>query len=157
MSRPSQKFGTEMPSSDTTIAAWSTAVFCRNAASTPLTRPDDEGEHERIGGEQERDRQALEGRLHDGLPEQDRAAEIAMQKVAVPAQELHEEGLVEPEIVADLRDHLRRGGKPGDGGGRIAGHEMDHREGNQADDQQDRHGAAEPTQDDAGHGTPVTA
>ncbi len=39
ISRPSQKFGTEMPISDSTIAAWSVIVFCRSAASTPLTSP----------------------------------------------------------------------------------------------------------------------
>ncbi len=62
-----------------------------------------------------------------------------------------EEGLVEAEIVPDRGDHLRRRGEPRDCGGGISGHQVDHGEGDQADDQQDRHGAAEAPQDDAGH------
>ena len=83
-----------------------------------------------------------------GWPEQQRAAEIAVQQVGVPAPELGQQRLIQAEVVADVGDLLRRGGQPGDGGGGIAGDHVDHAEGDQADDQQDRHRAAQPT--DAG-------
>ena len=82
------------------------------------------------------------------LAQQQRAAEIAMQQIAIPMRKLRQQRLVEPEIVADLGDLLRRGAyMPAIAAAGIAGNQVDHAEGDQADDQQDRHRTGQPAQD----------
>ena len=71
---------------------------------------------------------ALGDQLVDGLVREDGDAEVASQHAADPAHELHGQGIVEAELLADGVDlHLRRV-VAGDDGGGIAGRQVQQQE-----------------------------
>ncbi len=116
-----------------TIAAWSTQVFCRSAASMPLRQADNERDHQRVGRQPDRHRQPHADDLEHRVAEQQRGAEVAVEQIVVPMIQLRQQRLVEAEIVADLGDLIGRRGQPGDDRGGVAGDQVDHPEGDQAD------------------------
>ncbi len=106
-------------------------------------------QHQRIGGQRQRDRQALQHRLQHVLPQQQRVAHMAVQQVDIPVDQLRHQRLVQPEIGADLRHLLRRRAEPGDDDRRVAGDEMQQGEGDEADQQERRNGPCQPGYSDS--------
>ena len=90
---------------------------------------DDDREDEGRPDESQGVRQPVADDLADGLPGDDRRAEVTRQGVAHVLHVLLGQRSVEPEVVAPCRDQLGLGGDPAQGGPHgIAGDRVDHRE-----------------------------
>ena len=137
-----------MPIIASTIATWSIQVFCLSAAMHAAAQPEHQRQHQRIGRQRQRDRQPLQRRLR---PPAGPAAASARDRRAAARRtsaELIQQRLVQAEVARGYWRSAPASRQPGDRGGRIAGDQVDHAEGDQADDQQDRQRAGQPPQDD---------
>ena len=110
----------------------------------------DQTEQRQLG----RGRQPIADLGRDRLAGGERVAEIAVRQIDDVAEELHDQRLVEAELVADLLDRLLRRGGAGEIGRRIAGQRARQQEGDDhhADQARDRH--RQPLEDHGQHGAP---
>ena len=120
-----------------------------------------DGDHQRHEHAQqrdlERDGQARGDHLrHRALGRQEGGAEVARQGVTQPVEVARQQGVVQAELGPDLLVLLRGGVRTGDGGGGVAGHELEHEERGQADEEQHRHEMGELQADRADHRTPLS-
>ena len=83
----------------------------------------------------------------DGASGEQRLAEVAVRKTLDVLDVLHVERPVEAALVADEGDALGVGALPGQGDGRIAGHELEHREGDEGDAEQHENELQQPSDD----------
>ena len=83
----------------------------------------DHRHRDRIGGESEGDRQAVEDRLDHRPVEREGAAEIALEQIAVPDPDLDQPGAVQAELGPNDGDLGRPGRRPGDHMRRVAGND----------------------------------
>ena len=81
----------------------------------------------------------------------ERAAEIALQHVAEPAEVAPPDRQIEPHVVAQRRNVLRRRLIAEDHVGEIAGQQRGDQEGEQGDGKQDRQQIEQPSDDEAEH------
>ena len=93
---PSQKCGTDRPTSATVVAAWSDALPRRTAAIIPAEDADQRPEQDREERELERDRQARDDRVRDRQLPRWSTPEVAAQRLPDPLHVLHRQRLVEP-------------------------------------------------------------
>jgi hypothetical protein len=100
-----------------------------------------QGDDQRIGRQRDRHGQPLQRHRHHVLAHQNGSPEIALQQSAVPAQQLHGEWLVQPEIFPDLFQLCWRGTHASNDRRGITGDEAHHPESDEADDQQHWQGA----------------
>ena len=82
-------------------------------------------------------------------PSSTRIAEVAVQQAAIPAQQLHGEWLVEPELLADVLHLVAGGADAGQHQRRIAGHELHQRERQQRNDRHDDQRGEQAPDDEA--------
>ena len=119
----------------------------------PGRQPDQERDGQRQRRQQDRRFGALCHRLHDRpVVDGERVAEVTLEQVAVPAQHLDVPRIVQPEPLAQFVDALRRGIRPEDDAGRIARREVQQGEHRRADDEHDRDGSQDTTDDVSEHG-----
>ena len=84
-------------------------------------------------------------------------AQIAVQKLARPDQILRDQTLIEPQLLAQF-GHIRiRRAKAQHGAHRVARHQTDDQEHNDAHDDQGRDGQCQTSQDEADHVAPSSA
>jgi len=101
----------------------------------PARQADGHGEEQREARQRQRHRNPLGDRLGDRAVEQDRIAEVATGECDVPVGEPGDEGPVQSQLLANLRDLRVGGALPGDQRRRVAGDELHDRRGDQADQQ----------------------
>jgi hypothetical protein len=102
------------------------------------------------GSELERGGQALLQQRRHGPSLSQRAAEIALERVADEMRELHDRRLVEAQLGAELRFFFHRCVLPDHEDHRVAG-EIEQPECNQRHDPHDRDGLEDATQDEGEH------
>ncbi|MDT4861365.1 hypothetical protein FQZ97_959670 [compost metagenome] len=101
---------------------------------------DEDGGHQRHGRERHRGLDALADQFDHRLLHEVRLAEVALQQLRAPVEELHGQRLVEPQLLAHLGDVFAGAAVAHDGGGRVAGREPQHQEHDERDDDEHRHG-----------------
>ena len=133
----------------------STAPPGRMPARMPERDADEDGDEEAGQREAERHREPLADLLRDASGRSwlsVRLAEVELHRVAEPVAVALEHGSVEAELLAHLRDLLGRGvDAAGDGGGGVAGDELDEHEHDERHDEQHRDQAQEAPRDHPQH------
>ena len=126
---PVQKIGIECPSSVTTRTMWSVGLFFRTAAQTPSGMP--RPAPSRIAKVASSIVAGITARdvLGHRLPGPERRAEVAAQRVAEIARELHVDRLVHPQLLVDLLVGRRVGLLADDRPHRVDRHQPPDREG----------------------------
>ena len=105
---PSQKFGTDWPASATPLPTRSNHPPGLRRREHPDRDPDDDGEGEGGQPELERLRQRFADQVVDRRPVGERLAEVTLDEVAEVAAVLHDERLVEAEVLLDQLHRLGR-------------------------------------------------
>ena len=112
---------------------------------------DQHGKQDREERQRHRGLQPIEDQLGHLLLEEEGLAQVAVQRLAGPDDELREDRLVEPQALADLGHLLGVGVVAGDDGRRVGRRQAQHQEDEHRDD--DHHGdrRGQPAQDVAEH------
>ena len=117
---PIRKVGSDTPSSDSVIISWAPNLPRRSAAYTPSGMPTGQRDDGRTERQFQRRREALGDQRRHLAALAQAEAELALHRIADEAAELHDEGLVEPEVAAQLVALLLRGVLAQQVGDRVA-------------------------------------
>ncbi len=152
--RPNQKLGMAWPNTASASAPRSTMLLARTAATIPSGTADHEREDDRHDRELEGDADALGNELRHRLVGEQRAAEVAGQRVAGPVDVLDVERPIEAVAMRDLGDLRRPRVVARELVGKVARQaqqaKADHRHGERNEDGDDQ-----PPHDESAHGGPA--
>ena len=141
---PTTNCGAETQTKEVTISALSAGRPRRSAATMPMVSPSRSSAKiaaaisTRLAGSRDADQLGHLAALQVGAPE------VALQQPAEVAPVLHQERLVEPELGADARHRVGRGGAAGDLPRRVGRQDVEQQEGDEADPEQDQHRRRQP-------------
>ena len=124
----SQKLGNATPREASPVMNASSRVPTRVAASHAERHADHAGNHQRVNRDQQRVRQPVEDQLRDRFTGQQRAPEVALERMQEPYAVLDQERLIEAVELADLGDALLGCVVAGQHHRGIAGHQLQQRE-----------------------------
>ena len=147
---PIRNVGSETPSSEIVMKTWLRKVPRRSAEYTPIGMPISSARSaatsasSSVAGKRSRDQARNLGALAQAQ------AEFALRRIDQEMPELHEEGLVQPQVGAQLADLLRRGVLPQQEDHGVADI-LEQQERDERDCDHDNHGLDQAAQDKGEH------